>query len=218
MLMLPPFFDGEKPEKAKTHYERFNQYIKFQTKEGNIKDPIKEAIELFEHTLDKKALIWFQQHKADFKDLTTMKNMFLARYNPWGSEQQQSWNNLSFDPQKTDIDELINLILTLGNMLKQDEQAKMEKFIETIPTIMQTHLIIAANWEGVTKKAKNLEHIIQRCEPPAIAPLISQGTGAVPGLYSHIAQSQDQDSGSLPKPFKSARGCRGQKSKSKVKP
>ena len=57
ILMLPPLFDGEKPEKAKTHYERFNQYIKFQTKEGNIKDPIKEAIELFEHTLDKKALI-----------------------------------------------------------------------------------------------------------------------------------------------------------------
>ena len=79
VLMLPSLFDGEKPEKMKTHYELFNQYIKFQTKEGNIKDPIKEAIELFEQ---KKALIWFQQHKAEFKDLTTMKNMFLARYNP----------------------------------------------------------------------------------------------------------------------------------------
>ena len=22
-------------------------------------------------------------HKADFKDVTTMKNMFLARYHPW---------------------------------------------------------------------------------------------------------------------------------------
>ena len=53
MLMLTPLFDGEKPEKAKTHYERFNQYIKFQTKEGNIKDTTEEAIELFEHTLDK---------------------------------------------------------------------------------------------------------------------------------------------------------------------
>ena len=146
MLMLPPLFDGEKPEKAKTHYERFNQYIKFQTKEGNIKDPMKEAIELFEHTLDKKALIWFQQHKADFKDLTTMKNMFLARYNPWGKikrDQLQLWNNFSFDPQKTDIDEQIDLVLTLDNMLKQDKQAKMDKFIETIPTIIQTHLIIA---------------------------------------------------------------------------
>ena len=86
MLMLPPLFNGEKPEKAKNHYKRFNQYIKFQTKEGNIKDTTKEAIELFEHTLDKKALIWFQQHKADFKDLTTLKNMFLARYNLWGKE------------------------------------------------------------------------------------------------------------------------------------
>ena len=34
MLMLPPLFNGEKPEKAKTHYEWFNQYIKFHTKEG----------------------------------------------------------------------------------------------------------------------------------------------------------------------------------------
>ena len=79
MLMLPSLFNGEKPKKAKTHYKRFNQCIKFQTKEGNIKDTTKEAIELFEHTLDKKALIWFQQHKANFKDLKTMKNMFLAR-------------------------------------------------------------------------------------------------------------------------------------------
>ena len=54
MLMLLPLFNCEKPEKAKTHYKRFNQYIKFQTKEGNIKDTTKEAIELFEHTLDKR--------------------------------------------------------------------------------------------------------------------------------------------------------------------
>ena len=145
MLMIPALFDGKKPEKAKTHYERFNQYIKFQTKEGNIKDTTKESIELFEHTLDKKALIWFQQHKAEFTDLTILKNMFLARHNPWGKtkrDQLQSWNNLSFDPQKTDIDERIDLVLTLGNMLGQDEQAKIKKFIETMPTIIQTHLII----------------------------------------------------------------------------
>ena len=114
MLMLPSLFDGEKPEKAKTYYERFSQYMKFKTKEGNIKDPIKEGIELFEHTLDKTALIWFQQHKADFKDLTTLKNMFLVRYNPWGKtkrDQLQLSNNLSIDPQMTDIDEQIDLVL-----------------------------------------------------------------------------------------------------------
>ena len=67
--------------------------------------------------------------------------MFLARYNPWGKkkrEQLQSWNNLSFDPQNTDIDEQIDLVLTSGNMLQQDEQSKMEKFIETMPTIIHT--------------------------------------------------------------------------------
>ena len=147
--MLSSLFNGKNPEKAKTNYERFNQYIKFQIKEDNIKDVTNEAIELFEHTLDKKALIWFQQHKAESTDLTTLKNMFLARYNPWGKtkrEQLQLWNNLSFNPQKTDIDEHINLVATLGNMLKQDKHAKIKKFIETMPTIIQTHLIIEPNW------------------------------------------------------------------------
>ena len=51
----------------------------------------------------------------------------------------------------------------------------------------------------------------------AIALPISQGAGAVPSLYSHIAQSQDQDSASIPKPFKSTRGCKGKKSKGKAK-
>ena len=132
--------------------------------EGNVKDTTREAIELFEHALDKMTLIWFQQHEANFKDLTTLKNMFLARYNPWGKtkrEQLLSWNNLSFDSQKTDIDEQIDLVLTLGNMLQQNEHSKMEKFIETMPTILQTHLIIEPNLVGVTKNAKKLEHIIR---------------------------------------------------------
>ena len=37
----------------------------------------------------------------------------------------------------------------------------MEKFIEAMPTIIQIHLIIEPNWDEVTKKAKNLEHIMQ---------------------------------------------------------
>ena len=119
---------------------------------------------------------------------------------------------MSFDPQKTDIDEQIDLVLTLVNMLQQDEHAKIEKFIETMLTIIQTHLIIEPNWAEVTKKAKNLEHIIQRCDPPAIAPPIVQGAGAVPNLYSHITQSQDQDSDTIPKPFKSTKGRGGKKS------
>ena len=77
MVMLPQLFNGTKPEVAKQHYKRFNQYIKFQTKSGNIRGPIGEAIEFFEHTLDKKALVWFQEHKDKFVDLTTLKTMFL---------------------------------------------------------------------------------------------------------------------------------------------
>ena len=144
MVMLPPLFDSTKPEVVKQHYKRFNQYIKFQTKSGNIRDPVREAIELFEHTLDEKALVWFQEHKDKFVDLTTLKTMFLQRYNPWGKTKQdqlQSWDILVFDPQKMDIDEHIDLINTLDDMLGQRAESKMEKFIDTIPTIIQTHLI-----------------------------------------------------------------------------
>ena len=64
----------------------------------------------------------------------------------------------------------------------------------------------------VIKKVKNLKHIIQKCEALAIAPLSLQGVGAVPFLYSHIAQSQDQESDNIPKPFKSTKGRGGKKS------
>ena len=89
---------------------------------------------------------------------------------------------------------------------------KWNKFIETMPTIIQTHLIIEPDWNKVTKKAKNLEHIIQKCEAPAIAPSSLQGEGAVPSLYSHIAQSQDQGTDNIPKPYKSTIGRGGRKS------
>ena len=73
-----------------------------------------------------------------------LKMMFLQRYNPWGKtkrEQLQSWNILSFNPKNTDVDEHIDLINTLGDMVDQKEEAKMEKFIETMPTMIQAHLI-----------------------------------------------------------------------------
>ena len=83
MLMLPSLFDREKPQKTKAHYERFNQYIKFQSKEGNIKDAPKEAIELFEYTLDKKALIGFQQHWLLHHPLYKAQEQFLVCIHTW---------------------------------------------------------------------------------------------------------------------------------------
>ena len=208
MVMLPPLFDGSKPKVAKQHYERFNQYIKFQTKSGYIKDPIVEAIELFEHTLDKKALVWFQEHKDRFVDVTTLKTMFLQRYNPWGKtklQSLQSWNVLTFDPQKTDVDEHIHLINTLGDMLGQTAESKMEKFVDTMLTIIQIHLITCENWKKTTKNAKELEHIIRKCDPPAAAlPTLTQGT-AVTGLYSQIAHSNNKEEPGIPQPFKGTR-------------
>ena len=82
MIMVPSLFDGTKPETSKQHYERFNLYINFQTKSGHLTDPVGEAIDLFKHILDKTALVWFQMNRSKFKDLTTLKTMFLQRYNP----------------------------------------------------------------------------------------------------------------------------------------
>ena len=57
MVMIPNLFDDTKPETSKQDYERFNLYINFQTKSGHLTHPIREAIDLFEHTLDKTTLV-----------------------------------------------------------------------------------------------------------------------------------------------------------------
>ena len=77
MVMMPSLFDGTKPATSKQHYKRFNLYINFQTKSGHLTDPVEEAINLFEHTLDKTALVWLQMNRSKFKDLTMLKTMFL---------------------------------------------------------------------------------------------------------------------------------------------
>ena len=77
MVMKPSLFDGMKPETSKQHYERFNLYINFQTKSGHLTDPVGEDIDLFKHTLDRTALVWFQMNRFKLKDLTTLKTMFL---------------------------------------------------------------------------------------------------------------------------------------------
>ena len=208
MVMMPSPFDGTKPAMSKQHYERFNLYINFQTKSGHLTDPVKEAIDLFEHTLDKTALVWFQMKRSKFKDLTTLIIMFLQRYNPWVKtkrEQLQSWNILSFNPKTTDVDEHIDLINTLGDMVDQKEEAKKEKFMETMPTMIQTHLIMCKDWAAVKDTAKSLEHIILKCDPPTPAmPMMATGA-TVLGLCSHITHLVDKDEGEIPQPFKGAK-------------
>ena len=208
MVMMPSLFDGTKPATSKQHYERFNLYINFQTKSGHLTDPVEEAIDLFEHTLDKTALVWFQMNRSKFKDLTMLKTMFLKRYNPWGKtkrEQLQSWNILSFDPKNTDVDECIDLINTLGDMVDQKEEAKMKKFIGTMPTMIQTHLITCKDWAAEKDTVKSLEHIMRKCDPPILAmPMMATGA-TVPGLCCHIAHSVDKEEGEIPQPFKGAK-------------
>ena len=103
-----------------------------------------------------------------------------------------------------DIDEHIDLIDTLGDMQCQKDESKKNKFIDTMPTIIQMHLITEKDWAVTTKKAKELEHIIRKCDPPAAAlPTLAKGT-AVPSLYLHIAHSNDKDEVEILQPFKRA--------------
>ena len=203
MVMMPSLFDCTKPATSKQHYERFNLYIN-----SHLTDPVREAIDLFEHTLYKTALVWFQTNRSKFKDLTMLKMMFLQRYNPWGKtkrEQLQLWNILSFDPKNTDVDKHIDLINALGDMVDQKKEAKMEKFIETMPTMIQTCLIICKDWADVKDTVRYIEHIIRKCDPPTPAmPMMATGA-TVLGLYSHIAHSVDKEDGEIPQPFKGAK-------------
>ena len=80
----------------------------------------------------------------------------------------------------------------------------MEKFIDTMPTITQIHLITCKTWAKTTKKAKELQHIIKRCDPlTAALPNLMKGT-AVPSLYFHTAHSNDKEETDIPQPFKGA--------------
>ena len=81
----------------------------------------------------------------------------------------------------------------------------METFIETMPTMIQTHLIICKDWAETKDKAKSLEHITWKCDPltPAM-PLVTTGA-TVLGLYSHIAHSVDKDEEEIPPSFKRAK-------------
>ena len=90
-------------------------------------------------------------------------------------------------------------------MVGQKEEAKMEKFIETMSTMIQIHLIICKDWADVKDKAKSLKHIIQKCDPPTpTMPLVTTGA-TVPGLYSHITHSVDKEEEEIPPLFKGAK-------------
>ena len=76
------------------------------------------------------------------------------------------------------------------------------------------------------EEARDLEHIIRKCDPSAAAlPTLTQGT-AVPGLYSHIAHLNDKEETDIPQPFKGARpkqtktrgGGKGKQTQQKPKP
>ena len=90
-------------------------------------------------------------------------------------------------------------------MVDQKEEAKKEKFIETMPTMIQTHLITCKDWAAVKDTAKSLKHIILKCDPPTLAmPMMATGA-TVLGLYSHIAHLVDKDEGEIPQPLRGAK-------------
>ena len=77
------------------------------------------------------------------------------------------------------------MINTLGDMIGQTDESKMEKLIDTMPTIIQIHFITCKTWAKTTKKAKELEHIIRKCDLPAAAlPNLTKGTAVPSCIYT----------------------------------
>ena len=90
-------------------------------------------------------------------------------------------------------------------MVDQKGEAKKEKFIETMPMMIQTHLIMCKDWATVKDTAKSLEHIILKCDPPTpVMPMMATGA-TVLGFYSHIAHLVDKDEGEIPQLLKGAK-------------
>ena len=94
-------------------------------------------------------------------------------------------------------------------MVDQKEEAKKEKFIETMPMMIQTHLITCKYWATVKDTAKSLEHIIkpkqtrgrgkpkgkpqeQRQNPPKAQEADETYTYENPNNYYHNAPSQSR--------------------------
>ena len=78
----------------------------------------------------------------------------------------------------------------------------MERFIETMPAMIQTHLTTCKDWAAVKDTVKSLKHIMRKCDPPTHAmPMMATGA-TVLGLYSHIAHSVDKEEDEIPQPFK----------------
>ena len=74
---------------------------------------------------------------------------------------------------------------------------------------------ICKDWAEVKDKAKSLEHIIRKCDPPTPAmPLMATGA-TVPGLYSHIMHLVDKEEGEIPSLFK---GAKPKQTRSRGKP
>ena len=119
-----------------------------------------------------------------------------------GQDKKRTVTIVEYKTKTTDVDEHIDLINTLGDMVDQKEEAKKEKFIETMPTMIQTHLITCKDWAAVKDTAKSLKHIILKCDPPTpTMPMMATGA-TVLGLYSHIAHSVDKEEGEIPQLFR----------------
>ena len=71
-----------------------------------------------------------------------------------------------------------------------------------MPTVIQTHLIMCKTWAETKDKAKSLEHIIHKCDPPTPALPLTVTGPIVPRLYFHIAHLVDKDETKIPPPFK----------------
>ena len=86
-------------------------------------------------------------------------------------------------------------------MLDQKDEAKMEKFVDTMPTIIQTHLVLVKIGQRLPRNENNQSILLENV---AALPTLTQDT-AVPNLYSPIAHSKDKEETEIPQLLKGAK-------------
>ena len=86
-------------------------------------------------------------------------------------------------------------------MVDQKEEAKKETFVETMSTMIQTHLITCKDWATVKGTAKYLEHVLKCDQPTANDGNRCNSTGII-FPYSTFSGQRE---GEIPQPFKGAK-------------
>ena len=153
---------------ALEHWNKFERYVKFQQKRKHL-NAIKDIVTAFKSVLASPALDW-AQGLVDDPDITTLddlKIVFLKRYNPFGTsndELDRAWDDLKLKPNE-DIDSFLDRMNLLSLLAEKDDTQKAKKFRKNLPPILQLQATSLKTLEELTQLYRQTKHLISDVLP-----------------------------------------------------